>query len=119
MADKQHDSRLRFSGTSPSGRRFYVTSKTGTPLVFAVFMQHKQSEAATRHPVGTWERVQVIEDRIYPNEKFRESGSYVHSMDMDPRRKAEEVAIWYREVLRCEAVVIPLSPIRTKVSTCA
>lgn len=110
------DRKPSFVGTHPTGRKFYANSKTGVPLAFAVFIKHKPNQPGCAYSQfgGRWERVRLIEDRVYPNEKYREAGSYIHSMDMDARRYAEEVAIWFREVIRVEAVVIELAPAKVR-----
>jgi hypothetical protein len=83
-----------------------VESKTGRPLVFAVFARD------VRKPVVQWARVEVVEDRPYKDELHRVDGCYVaYQGDMPPRVKAEESARWYREVIgHHEAVVVELRP---------
>jgi hypothetical protein len=95
---------VSYVGTHPTGRRFYVESKT--PLVFAVFVRD------TRQPIEKWERVAVIEDRPYTGEHHRVDGCYVpYPGKMPPRVKAEESARWYREVIgHHEAVVVEMRP---------
>ena len=96
---------MSYVGIHPTGRRFYVQSKSGRPLAFAVFVRD------VRKPLR-WERVSVVEDRPYRGEKHRVNGSYVdYPGDMPPRVVAEENARWYHEVLgHFEAVVVALQP---------
>ena len=96
---------MSYVGTHPTGRRFYVGSKTGRALAFAVFARDVRK--AVR-----WERVALVEDRPYRGEQHRVDGSYVpYPGDMPPRVKAEEEARWYREVIgNHEAVIIELRP---------
>lgn len=97
---------MTYVGTHPTGRRFYVESKTGRPLAFAVFIRD------VRLPTVKWQRVAVTENRPYRDELHRVDGSYVpYDGDMPPRVKAEEEARWYREVIGShEAVVVELRP---------
>lgn len=95
-----------YVGIHPTGRRFYVQSKTGRPLAFAVFVRDM------RLPTVKWQRTDVVEDRPYKDERHRVNGSYVpYPGEMPSRVKAEEQARWYREVIgNHEAVVVELRP---------
>jgi len=108
---------MSFVGTRPDGKRFYVQSKTGKPLAFAVFARrgHKQWNAARKDydilpPFERWERVDLIEDREHDDERHRVNGSYVpYPGPMPASVVAEEKARWYREVIGgYEAQVVPL-----------
>lgn len=98
-----------YVGTHPTGRRYYVQSKTGRPLAFAVFVRD------VRLPTVKWQRVALVEDRPYKDERHRVDGCYVpYPGDMPPHVKAEESARWYREVIgNHEAVVVELRPAGT------
>ena len=108
---------MSYVGTHPTGRRFYVTSKSGRPLAFAVFRRladrewiaETESHRLIPRPQDKWERVSTVEDRPYPGESHRVDGCYVPlGRDMTPREKADEDATWWREIGRSEAVVVEL-----------
>jgi hypothetical protein len=99
---------VSYVGIHPTGRRFYVESKTGRPIVFAVFIRD------TRLPVVKWTRAEVVEDRPYKDELHRVDGCWVpYAGDMPPRVKAEESARWWREVIgHHETLVVDVRPVR-------
>jgi hypothetical protein len=108
---------VSYVGTHPSGRRFYVTSKSGTPLAFVVFRRlcdrewiaATESYLLTPRPQDKWERVSTVEDRPYPKELHRVDGCYVPlGRDMTPREKAEEDATWWREIGHSETIIVEL-----------
>lgn len=98
---------MNFVGTHPTGRRYYVKSKSGVPLAFAVFVRD------TRRDTAKWERVLLVDDRPYKDESHRVHGSYVsYEGDMPPRVKAEESATWFREVIgNHETRIVDLRPV--------
>ena len=100
---------MSYVGTHPTGRKFYVEAKTRRPLAVAVFRRERKYA-----PYPRWERVGLVEDRPYPNEKHRVDGSYVdYPGEMPPRVKAEEIATWYRECVSTPAedlVIVELAP---------
>lgn len=108
---------MSYTGAHPTGRRYYAQSKTGKPLAFAVFSRRirKEWNATVRTYVvrqidgEKWKLSALVEDRPYPDELHRVNGCYVPlSRDMTPREKAEEHAIWLREIVSYEAVVVEL-----------
>ena len=82
----------------PDGTRVYV--KSPRPLAYVVF-------ARRLRPPERWERVQLVEDRPYVDERHRVAGAYVpYPGAMSPEVKALEVATWYREVIGNHEVAV-------------
>jgi hypothetical protein len=82
----------------PDGTRIYV--KNPRPLAYVVFVRRLS-------PPEKWQRVQVVENRPYEDERHRVDGSYVtYPGPMPPHVKALEVATWWREVIGNHEVAV-------------
>jgi hypothetical protein len=93
--------RLSFVGRHPDGRRFYLYSSVA--LAFAVFARRLADKPK-------WKRVATVEERAYAGELHRVDGCFVPmGRDATPEEHANNKAIWWREVVHFEALVVPLT----------
>ncbi len=98
-----------YVGIHPTGRRYYAVSRTGHPLVFAVFARSRRPD--WRGQPAKWKLAQLIEDRPYANQLHRVNGSYVpYEGDMPPAVKAATIVEWHHSVVEYDAQIVELYP---------